>query len=378
MKLLFIVNVDWFFLSHRLPIAVKAKKLGYDIHIATKFTQRIKELEGLGFTLHPIKFNRGSTSIFSIIKLMIDFYLLYSKLNPEVVHLITIKPVIFGGLMARFTSVPCVVMAISGLGFVYSSMGRRAVLRRFIVNYLYKFSFRHKNLKVIFQNKNDIDNLVAHTNLAEEKIKLIKGSGVNLNDYSPSPLAKNSRLIIFAARLLISKGIRDFIQASRIYKEKYAVRAHVRFIVVGIPDKENPGSIPFDELMDCVKAGLIEHWGYCNNMPEILASAYAVVLPSYYGEGLPKILIEAAACGRAIITTNHPGCRDAIEHGETGILIPIGDSASLADAINFLVENPEKCELMGRAGREFAERNFDIKNVVDMHLKIYDELSKNI
>jgi glycosyltransferase involved in cell wall biosynthesis len=174
---------------------------------------------------------------------------------------------------------------------------------------------------------------------------------------------------MMASRLLVDKGVREFVNAARMLKQK---NKDVRCVLVGAPDLANPATITEGELAEWSNEGIIEWWGHQNDMPEVIASSYAFVLPSFYGEGLPKALIEAAACGRAIITTDHPGCRDAIEPNKTGFLIPPRDSEALADAIEALLDDPALCESMGRAGRKFAERVFDIKYVVDRHMQIYE------
>ena len=378
-KLLFVVNVDWFFLSHRLPIALAAKKKGYEVHIATGLTDRLDVLQRQGFVVHPLKIDRSSTGIKSAINTMIEIWQVFKSNQPDVVHLVTIKPVLMGGIAARLAGVRAVVSAVSGLGFVFVAQGPKAVVRRWLVGMLYRLALGHRNLKVIFQNRDDKASLVDLTSLAEEKTVMIRGSGVDLSQYVVAPHPQGVPVVLMAARLLLDKGVREFVQAARLLKQRSGnFDKSTRFVLVGEPDPANPTSLTSQELQQWVKEGLVEHWGHRSDMPAVLSAANIVVLPSYYGEGLPKVLIEAAACGRAVVTTDHPGCRDAIEPGISGTLVPVRDAEALANAIQDLLENPESLSAMGLAGRALAERAFDVRHVVAEHLHIYDELLSKV
>jgi glycosyltransferase involved in cell wall biosynthesis len=374
-KILFIVNVDWFFLSHRLPIALEAKKMGFEVHIACGITNRLSELQKFGFLVHPLNLERSSTNPFCVLSSFLEIYRLLGAIRPDLVHLVTIKPVLLGGVAARLSGVPSVVMAISGLGFVFVSQGFIATFRRLLVSGLYRLAIRHCNLKIIFQNGEDKASLIKLTSLEESKAIMIRGSGVDLDQYVPRPPPMNERIVLLASRLLRTKGVPEFVEAARIIRCRNGSNIPVvRFVLVGEPDIINPDSVSIAELRGWLEEGVIEHWGYRSDMVEVLSAASIVALPSYYGEGLPKVLIEAAACGRAVVTTDHPGCRDAIEPGISGVLVPVRNSQVLADAIQDLLDHSDKCATMGRAGRGLAESAFDIKQVVLTHLQIYEEL----
>ncbi len=199
---------------------------------------------------------------------------------------------------------------------------------------------------------------------------LIHGSGVDLELYRPKQEFTTPPLILFASRLLISKGIVEFVAAAQTIKS-------AKFVVVGMFDEDSPDCVDKHILENWIDKGFIEYWGLKNNMHEIINKSSVVVLPSYYGEGLPKILIEAAACGKPVITTDHPGCRDAVIPNETGILIPKKDKTALIDAIQLLLSSDLKCKSMGLAARELAEKKFDIKNVINSHLEIYSYCKNN-
>ena len=373
--LLFVVNVDWFFLSHRLPIALAAQRRGYRVHIAAGLTDKKDALSRHGFVLHRLPIDRSGSSLFNNLRTLVELWRIFKAIRPDVVHLVTIKPVLLGGLVAHFARIPAIVVAISGLGFVFVARGLKARMRRQVVSWLYRLALRHKNLKVIFQNQHDLDTLVSVTGMSENKVAIVRGSGVDLDEYCVRSTRQEGRIVLLAARLIADKGVVEFVNAARIYfKQIQVTGSQVRFVLVGQPDLENPACISMAQVKAWVDEGVIEYWGHRMDMPQVISDAYIVALPSYYGEGLPKILIEAAACGRPVVTTDHPGCRDAIEPGVTGVLVPVRDSEALAAAIDGLLQEPEKCLAMGRAGRELAERAFDVNAVATTHMVIYEDL----
>jgi glycosyltransferase involved in cell wall biosynthesis len=374
-KLVYVVNVDWFFLSHRLPIALAAQKQGFEIHIATSLTTRLPELLQYGFTVHQLKLDRSSVGPIAAIKTLFSIWTVFKSTKPDLVHLVTIKPVLLGGIAARMAGVPSVVAAISGLGFVFVAQGVISNFWRMLVALAYRLALGHRNLKVIFQNDDDKSRLTRIAGLPETKATMIRGSGVDLSQYAPNPINYNQRIVLFAARLLLDKGVGEFVEAARILRSRNCDKPNtVRFVLVGEPDIANPTSVTAAQLKAWVEEGAVENWGHRSNMPEVLSAASIVTLPSYYGEGLPKVLIEAAACGRAVVTTDHPGCRDAIEPGVSGLLVPVRDAKALANAIQDLLDHPDKCASMGLSGRKLAEQVFDISKVVEAHLRIYEEL----
>lgn len=374
-KLLFVVNTASFFISHRLPIALEAIKLGYEVHLATGQYTQIDKIKSFGIIIHPLYLDRSSSGILSNLYSLYHIFRVFRSVRPDVVHLVTIKPVLLGGLAARLAAVPCVVAAISGLGFVFTTSGFKASIRHWFVKWLYFFVLGHRNLKLIFQNDADREKLIALNASIQAKFCLIRGSGVDLKLYSPSPIPEGVPVVILAARLLVDKGIREFVQAAHSFKN--GIRA-VRFVLVGETDPGNPMTVTINEIDNWVSDGLIEWWGHHDDMPKVFSSSTIVVLPSYYGEGLPKVLIEAAACGRPVITTDHPGCRDAIKPNITGILVPVRNSAALVTAIERLLNDPSLCKEMGAAGRKLAKCSFDVNQVVDQHLRIYHELLQNV
>lgn len=369
-KLLFVVNVDWFFLSHRLPIALKAQQAGYEVHVATAVTDKQNMLESYGLKVHPLALVRDGLGMFNAVKTLFELRRIFKTVKPDITHLVTIKPVLLGGLVARWLRVPALLSAVSGLGFVFTAKGRLARLLQWMVGLIYSWAFGHHNQIVIFQNPDDRDSLVAASGLSATKVEMIRGSGVDLNIYEVTPEASGIPVVLLPARLLVDKGIFEFVQAATLLRAK---GIWARFVLVGMVDSANPTSISQNQLDDWVAAGVVENWGYRTNMPEVIASANLVVLPSYR-EGMPKVLLEAAAAGRAVVTTDVPGCRDAVEPGVSGLLVPVRDAESLALAIEQLLANPEQRKAMGLAGRKLAETEFDVRAVVDKHLAIYQRL----
>lgn len=369
-KLLFFVNVDWFFISHRLPIATAALKCGYEVHIVTSVTGQENFLKESGFILHEFPISRGNASLFSYYETISNAVKIFRNVKPDLVHLITIKPILLGGIAARIAGVKAVVAAISGLGYVFIDRGIIASIRRWAVKILYRISLGHKNLRVICQNLSDLTDIQKATKLPKRSFALIDGSGVSLKKFQYTVDTNKIPKIIMASRMLKDKGVLEFVEAAQIIKNS---NIKASFILVGSPDPDNPTSINMSQIQRWTKKNIIEFWGHQEDMNNILGQASIIVLPSYR-EGFPKVLIEAAAVGRAVITTDVAGCRDAIYNGVTGLLVPAKDSTALANAIKGLIASPETCYMMGKEGRKMAEKRFDEKITIERHLAIYDQL----
>ena len=251
-RLLFIVNVDWFFISHRLPIAVEAVKQGYEVHIATTVSDGATVLEGCGMTVHPLNLHRSRVGVVRVLVEFFEILLLVSKVAPDILHLITIKPVLLGGIAARLARVPAVVTAISGLGFVFVNRGRVAQIRRYLISLLYRLALGRQNQKIIFQNVDDQAQLSKLASLSAGRSVLIHGSGVDLSLYLNKPMVDGVPIVLLAARLLVDKGVREFVAAAELVN-----RSEYRacFVLVGEIDPLNPASIQQDELDRWKKEG---------------------------------------------------------------------------------------------------------------------------
>jgi glycosyltransferase involved in cell wall biosynthesis len=297
-------------------------------------------------------------------------YKLYRCLRPDIVHHITAKPVLYGTLMARVTDIPCVVNAVPGLGFVFIAEGVKGSLRRKALELAYYTLLRHPNMEVIFQNTDDLQHFLSHHMVRTEQCQLIKGSGVDLSNFHPKTEPGGIPVVILPSRMLTDKGVREFAIAARQLRD---LGVAARLALVGDCDPGNPASLSDITINNWVSEGILEWWGYRSDMSAVMSQAHVICLPSYR-EGLPKVLAEAAAAGRAIVTTDVPGCRDVVDDGQTGLLVPPRDADALARALKRLIEDPTLRQEMGTRGRAKAERDFDIAEVVATHIQMYEKL----
>jgi glycosyltransferase involved in cell wall biosynthesis len=372
-RLLIVVNDLQYFFSHRLPIAQAAQKYGLEVHVAFgDFGGESQDtLSARGLTSHFVPIRRGGMNPLVDLCSAFALWRLFRRLQPDLVHLITIKPVLYGGISARLARVPAIVAAMAGLGFIFTTqVGLRILVLRRLIGVLFRLALDHSCKRLIFQNADDRDQILAMTGGRLQETRLIRGSGVHLAACPLQPESNGKPIVVMASRLLRDKGVLEFVAASRILRKR---RVSAQFWLVGEPDLANPASVSPQEVEVWKSEGILECLGHRLDVPSLYAKAHIVVLPSYR-EGLPKSLIEAAACGRPIVTTNVPGCRDAIEPGVSGLLVPPRDPVALADAIQRLTEDPALRQSMGSAGRTLAEREFGIEKVVATHLEIYKEL----
>ena len=376
--LLFVVNEAYFFISHRLPIALEAQRQGYDVHIAAPADNvwapadySVTDLDRLGITFHEIPISRRGTHPLQELRTFAALLGLYRRLRPTVVHHLTIKPNLYGGIAARLAGVPSVVYAITGLGQMFvASHGPLRLLRPLVLS-LMRIAFGHGNARVIVQNVGDrqflIDNRVANM----DDTVLIQGSGVDLVQFQPTPEPEGDPVVILPSRLIWEKGIQEFVDAAAQLRGQ-GVRA--RFALVGNTHPSNPRAVPEGTLRGWAENGVVEWWGRREDMPQVMAQSHIVCLPSKYGEGVPKVLLEAAAAARPVVATDTPGCREVIDDGVQGLLVPPGDSVALASVLRRLIESAGERKAMGAAGRDRAIRNLDVEQVVARTCRIYQAL----
>ncbi|WP_434644367.1 glycosyltransferase family 4 protein [Achromobacter piechaudii] len=372
-RLMFVVNNPAFFMSHRVPVALAAQQAGYDVHVATMDGPAVAEIQSLGMTHHAIPMTRSGKHPLQELNTLRALVRLFRRVRPDVVHLVTIKPVLYGGIAARLARVPGMVAAISGLGFVFLSNSLKMRLVRAVVARLYRVALGHPNSRVIFQNANDRDLLKSLGAVRDEQVVMIRGAGVDLDAYRATPEPPSPPVVVtMVARLLRDKGVREFVEAASILRKR---GLPVTMQLVGGVDAGNPTSATQQEVDAWQRDGAVEALGERSDIASLYAACHIAVLPSYR-EGLPKSLIEAAASGRAVVTTDVPGCRDAIEPGKTGLLVPVRDAPALADAIARLVEDAALRQSMGEAGRRLAESEFDIRRVARVHVELYEALEQ--
>ena len=366
----FVVNNPTYFISHRLPIGLSLLEHGHEVYVIGP-GECPDGLQEYGFKFYSVKMSRKGKNPFAELNTIFQLYRLFKSIKPDVVHLVTIKPYLYGGIAARLARVPAVVSAVAGLGILFSQQNIKAKILRTVLFPLYWFAFNHPNQKAIFQNTHDRDVLINWGVLSASKAVLVRGAGADLKDYAYVTEPSGVPVVSFAARLLKDKGVVEFVNASRLLQQR---KVAAKFWLVGDTDPGNANTVSQSELDAWQAEGLVDCLGYRTDIASLFAQSNIVSLPSYYGEGLPKVLIEAAACGRAVVTTDWPGCRDAITADVTGLLIPIKDSVALADAIERLIKDAELRNSMGREGRELAEDVFAIEKIVQQHLDIYQEL----
>lgn len=369
-RLLFVVNNPAFFLSHRLPIALAARDAGFDVHVATMDGDAVATIRAQGFTHHVVPMSRSGRRPLEELRSLFALWRLFRALRPDLVHAVTIKPVLYGGIAARLAGVPAYVAAVSGLGFIFMRREGGFDPLRLAATLLYRLALGHRNSRVVFQNASDRRELRRAGVVQPGQTVMIRGSGVNLSEYAAAPEPEGAPVAIMVARLLTDKGVREFVDAARLTAGH---ASGLRWVLVGAPDPGNPASISDDEFRRWQEENVVICMGERPDIAELYQNAHIAVLPSYR-EGLPRSLVEAAACARAVVTTDVPGCRDAIEADVTGLLVPVRDAQALADAVVQLAADSPRRQAMGAAGRKLAEQAFDIGKVVEAHLAIYDQL----
>ena len=371
--ILMVVNDAGFFLSHRLAVASEAQQRGYRVHLATPPGDSVQRVVDLGFTHHPIPLVRGRAGPLGELRTVLALLRLYRRLRPRLVHHVTIKPILYGTLAARLAGVPAVVNAVSGLGFVFLERGRLASLRRRSVLASYRWLFSRPGTWIIVQNKDDYRYLLERRCIRERQSVLIRGSGVDLDDFACHAESNGPPTVILPARMLWDKGVGEFVEAARLLRQR---GVEARFVLVGGVDEENPNAIDFGQLMQWAIARDIEWWGGRRRMARIYQGAHLVCLPSYR-EGLSKALLEAASCGRPVVTTDVPGCREAVIEDFNGHLVPPRDAPALAEALQDLILDPAKRARYGENARRLAEQQFSIEQVVARHMTLYEKVLAN-
>ena len=367
LRLLYLVNSSSYFLSHRREIAIAARKSGFEIHVASPSDSEASNLEDYGFIHHSIPISRTSMNIYSELRLIFKIVKVMREVKPDISHLITIKPVVYGGIISKFIKMSGVISAIPGLGYTFINQDITTKILRTIISFLYRLSFSRESLSVIFQNEDDRRKLIKLTKIDASKTVLIKGSGVDLDRFSMKPFPQGKPMVTMISRIQKDKGVLEFVEAAKILREK---GNKAQFQLAGDHDTNYPSSISEKEINLWREEGIIDLLGYRKDINFLLENSHLVILPSYR-EGLPKVLLEAAASGRPVITSNVPGCRDAIKENITGILVPVNDPKALANKIEFLLDNRDLLKKMGKAARMLAEKEFSIEKVVNKHLDQY-------
>lgn len=363
-KLLFLVTEDWYFVSHRLALACAARDAGFDVVVATRCAGHARLIEREGIRVIPFELSRRSAHPFTFAREVLRVCRLYRQERPDILHHVALKPVMVGGLAARILGIRRVVSAIAGMGFLFVGEERAAGVRRLIERLLPASIGRGI---AIVQNPED-QRILHGLGVASGQVRLIPGAGIDTKRFSVCPEPHGMPVVMLPSRLLWDKGVGEFALAARM------LRGRARFVLVGEPDPGNPASVTEADISAWVKEDVVEWWGRREDMPTTLCAAHVICLPSSYREGLPKVLLEAMACGRPCITTDAPGCRDAVRHRDNGLLVPLKDANALAEAISRLLDDPGERARMGARGRERAIAEFSQERVNGATLAIYREL----
>lgn len=374
-KLFIVVNVDSFFLSHRKEIAIEAKIQNYDVTIIANDTGKSSDIREMGLKFINLPINKTGLNVFEELKTFSFLFDLFGKERPDVVHLVGMKVILWGGLAARLRGVKGIVSAVSGLGVMFSpeyNKGLKKVLSHGVLTVM-RYIHNNNNAYCIFHNTDDLELFVSNKIIDREHCVRTMGSGIDLDTYLYAEEPSEGKIkVLFTARMVEDKGVLILIDAAKKLQQEYFDK--VQFLLCGGLET-NPLAVTREKLEELCDGEYIQWLGRRSDVHQLLEQSHVFAFPSYYKEGLPKSCIEAAAVGRPIITCDSTGCRDTVIDGQTGYLIPIKDSESLADCLKILFDNKELRKEMGLESRKYAEEKFSLKDVVNVHMKIYGELS---
>lgn len=369
-KVLMVLNDLAWFWSHRLPLAKGILDSGWDLSVATHGAAGDKKMQAMGIGGIDLADPGEKLNPLAELKLIASIAKAIREADADIIHAITLRHAFYTGLMARLLGhKKKIIFTIAGLGSFFSSQSLTTkILRLFIIPFM-RFAFRHKNASIIFQNPDDFKVMRACSAVGSSQSVIIKGSGVDLDKFPSSDLPSGEPVMLFSSRLLKEKGLEEFVAAARILKDK---GMKVRFEVAGSASDENPRAFKPAQVQAWHDEGLIHWHGQVSDMPALMNRCTVFVLPSYYREGVPKVVLEALSVGRPVITTDMPGCRETVEDGVNGFLVLPKDPVELAEKIETLLSDPARMKAMGKASRAKAQSEFGVKAVVEKTLQIYE------
>jgi glycosyltransferase involved in cell wall biosynthesis len=366
--LVFLLTEDWFFASHFLKRGLAAKTAGWRVILVARESDATPAIRAAGIEVIPVPFIRRRLNPFAELIFTLQLAALYRRLKPDLVHHIALKPIVIGGIAGRLAGIPATVNAPVGLGFVFSSDKPLAKFLRPIVSILLRVTLTPKNARVIFENPDDLDVLAAAGMVRREAAVLIRGAGVDIEEFHPTPEPPGKIRVILVARMIREKGISDFVEAATM------LQGQAEFLLVGAPDEGNPNTVTAAELKAWQEAKKITWLGPRRDIAALLATSHIACQPSTYREGLPKSALEAMAAGKPLVATDIPGCREAVVHNVTGLLVPPRDPAAMAAALKTLIDDPDLRARMGTAARARAVENFSDAIICEKTLSVYDSL----
>jgi glycosyltransferase involved in cell wall biosynthesis len=369
-KILFVANTGWYLYNFRLSLAERLNQVGCEVVMIFPRDEYAQEIEQRHYRTINWAVGRQSSTPWSEFGSILKLIQIYQQEKPDLVHHFTIKPITYGSLAARWAGVPTTINSVTGKGFVFLGLSRKAVNLQPYIKLLYKIGYRGLNVATTFENLSDRNFFIEEGMVPERDVFLVNGVGVDTDifTYVPETITETP-IILFPGRLLWSKGVGTLVESARILKG----RVPVRVVLVGRPDEGNPETIPEPVIREWVQGGVVEWWGWQPNMSPVYHQSHIVALPSM-GEGLSKALLEAAACGRPIVATDVPGCREIVIPGVTGYLVPTNQPEALTDKLEKLVRNPDIRRQMGKAGRMYIEESFSDQSVTEDFMRIYERM----
>lgn len=370
-RLLIVVNVPWFFVMHRLSIALMARERGADVHVACGEGEGAEDIIAQGFEFHRIPMTRTPIAPWQDLRSLRALRQLYVRIRPDIVHHVTLKPVIYGSLAARLAGVPAVVNAFAGLGYTFVGGSFAARVRQCIIRRMLAAALRLKRQVVVFENMDDLQLLSNLGAVPREHAVVIPGVGVDTSVYQARPEPPPPIRVLFASRMLREKGVEHFVEAAGRLRER---GCDARFLLAGTPDPFNPGSVPGEQLSRWHEEGSIEWMGFQQDMPRTIQEAHIVCLPTYYREGVPRILLEGASCARPLVTTDMPGCRDIVRHEVNGLIVKPHDVDGLVAALERLISDGQLRLRLGAASRTLVDEQFTLPRIMDEFWKLYSQL----
>ncbi len=371
-RVAFFVTVDWYFCHHYLALARAVREAGFAVTVITAVDAHGGVIRDAGLDLIPLEVSRKGMHPLRELRSILQVTRILRDLRPDLLHNIAQKPVLYGTLAARLAGVPAVVNGVAGMGYLFTSDAPRARLVRGLVGGAYRALLAAPNVRVLVQNPDDQAQIRRLTGVEPT---LIPGSGVDVARFVPQGEPPEPVVVILASRMLWDKGVGELVAAARLLQGQ---GSRARFVLVGKPDPGNPTSVSEAQLLDWQREGAIEWWGYRADMPAVLARAHIACLPSYYREGLPKFLIEAAAAGLPLVTTDATGCREAVEAGVNGLLVPVRNANALAQALKPLIEDADLRQRFGARSRAIAEERFDATRIHAATLRVYRALLDSV
>jgi glycosyltransferase involved in cell wall biosynthesis len=358
---------DWFFRSHFMERALAAQAEGYDVTVLANDNGKSAQIEAAGLRFIAIPLVRRGLNPIVEFKTLRAIRAAYRALRPDVVHHVGLKPALYGSLAARLAGIRAVVNAPIGMGFVFTSKSIKSRVLRPLVRLALRLFLNPRGSKVIFENSDDLKSLVDEGAVRSQDAVLIRGSGIDVAAFQSAAEKEGPPIVSLVSRMLWDKGIGEFVAAARLLRTE---RVDARFWLVGASDPQNPAAISEDQLRRWNDEGAVEWLGQRDDVPAILAQSQIACLPSYR-EGLPRSLLEAMAAELPIVTTDVPGCREAVRHGENGLLAPARNSAALAAALKVLIMDAKLRRQFGSAGRRRAELEFASAIVIAETLAVY-------